>query len=68
MKTVADKGHQTYYASMGPISSNWDRACELYAQIKGTVVDYGQAHSAKYGHARYGKDYRGKGFYPAWDG
>ncbi|GBG32218.1 Hypothetical Protein FCC1311_065581 [Hondaea fermentalgiana] len=25
-----------FVASVGPVSSNWDRACELYAQIKGT--------------------------------
>jgi len=58
--------NQVYYASVGPISSNWDRACELYAQIKGTRVDYGYKHSQTYGHTRLGKDYTGKGFYPAW--
>ena len=30
-----------FTASVGPISSNHDRACELAAQIKGTRVDYG---------------------------
>ncbi len=47
-------------ASVDPVGSAWDRACELYAQIFGTVVDYGAAHSAKFGHDRYGKDYTGK--------
>jgi len=56
----------TYEATVGPVSSNWDRACELYAQIKGTRVDYGKAHSDRYGHERYGKDYTGQGFYPSW--
>jgi len=51
-----------YMASVGPLSSAWDRACELYAQLSGTVVDYGAAHSAKYGHARYGRDYSENGY------
>ena len=54
---LALRGYKTYAASVGPLSSAWDRACELYAQITGTRVDYGAAHSAKYGHDRYGVDY-----------
>lgn len=53
-----------YIASVGAISSNWDRACELYYQIKGGIVDYGEHHSAKYQHKRWGKTH--KGFYPEW--
>lgn len=34
-------GYETYSATVGPISSAWDRACELYAQLTGTTVDYG---------------------------
>ena len=30
--------------SVGPVSSFWDRACELIAQIKGLQVDYGETH------------------------
>ena len=37
-------GYETYSATVGPISSAWDRACELYAQLTGTTVDYGAAH------------------------
>lgn len=51
---------KVYEASVGPVSSSWDRACELYAQLTGTRTDYGVAHSAKYGHERYGRDYTGK--------
>ena len=43
--------------SVGPISSAWDRACELYAQLTGTTVDYGEAHSKEHNHARYGRTY-----------
>nr|WP_307897845.1 hypothetical protein [Clostridium botulinum] len=61
---LINKGFTTYTAAVGPLSSNWDRACELYAQIKGGKVDYGEAHAKKFGHARYGRTYRG--FYPLW--
>ena len=44
-------GYETYSATVGPISSAWDRACELYAQLTGTTVDYGAAHAAAYDHA-----------------
>ncbi|SFD42402.1 esterase/lipase family protein [Clostridium uliginosum] len=54
-----DLGHQTYTATVGPVSSNWDRACELYAYIVGGKVDYGEAHAKKFGHNRYGRTYPG---------
>ena len=54
---LATQGYETYAASVGPLSSAWDRACELYAQLTGTTVDYGAAHAAEYGHARYGVTY-----------
>ena len=57
-------GYENFVAAVGPFSSNWDRACELYAQIKGGTVDYGKAHSEKYGHARYGRTYTA--IYPEW--
>jgi triacylglycerol lipase len=58
------QGYETFTASMGPISSNWDRACELYTYLVGGVVDYGAVHSARYGHTRYGRSY--PGVYPQW--
>lgn len=56
---LKSKGHNTYTAGIGPLSSNWDRACELYAFLKGGMVDYGAVHSARHGHARYGRSYPG---------
>jgi triacylglycerol lipase len=44
-------------ATVGPFSSAWDRACELYAQLMGTTVDYGEAHSKEHGHERFGRAY-----------
>ena len=30
---------------------------ELFYYLKGGTVDYGEEHSAQYGHARFGKNY-----------
>lgn len=57
-------GYKAYEASIGALSSNYDRAVELYYYIKGGQVDYGAAHAAKYGHERYGKTY--EGVYKDW--
>ena len=51
------EGWEVYTPSVGPISSAWDRACELYAILAGGTVDYGAAHAAAHGHARYGRTY-----------
>lgn len=60
MKILNSRGIEAYAPSVGPLSSAWDRACELYAQLTGTVVDYGAAHSAAHKHDRYGYSYEGK--------
>ena len=69
IKELTGEGHPCYAASVGPFSSTWDRACELYAQITGTRTDYGIAHSQRCGHERYGRDFTGKGLIPNlnWD-
>lgn len=56
---LKEKGYTVYTPTIGPVSSNWDRACELYAYLVGGTVDYGLAHSRKYGHARYGSTFTG---------
>ena len=51
---LKEDGFKVLTASMGPMSSNWDRACELYAQIANTpYVDYGKAHAARFHHDRF---------------
>ncbi len=54
---LREQGIEAYAPSVGPLSSAWDRACELYAQLVGTVVDYGEAHSKAHNHERYGFNY-----------
>ncbi len=60
IRILNENGIEAYAPSVGPLSSAWDRACELYAQLAGTVVDYGEAHSKAHGHDRYGFSYEGK--------
>lgn len=62
--TLNAAGFETKTAVVGPFCSNWDRTCELYAYLLGGTVDYGAAHSARYGHDRYGRTF--SGIYPQW--
>ena len=50
-------GYDCRAASVGIISSAWDRACELYAALTGGRADYGIAHAQHFGHARFGTAY-----------
>lgn len=50
-------GIEAFAPSVGPLSSAWDRCCELWAFLMGGTVDYGKYHSEKCGHARYGRTY-----------
>ncbi len=60
IRILNEQGVEAYAPAVGPLSSAWDRACELYAQLMGTVVDYGAAHAEAHGHDRYGFSYEGK--------
>jgi triacylglycerol lipase len=42
--------HPVLVATVGPVSSSWDRSAELYYQIKGGCVDYGAVHAARFQH------------------
>ncbi len=64
-KVISDMGIECHTPNFGILSGVWARACELYAQIVGGTVDYGEAHSRKYGHPRYGKTYD-RAMVPDW--
>lgn len=64
-KLFKSMGVECYTPSSGPFSSAWDKACEVYAALLGKTVDYGKAHSEKYGHERYGRTYK-KALVPNW--
>ncbi|MDO4833282.1 MAG: hypothetical protein Q4A45_07790 [Clostridia bacterium] len=61
---IMEEGVRCYTPHIGPFSSMWDRACILYAMIKGGRVDYGEVHSKRYGHERFGETY--PGYVPNW--
>ena len=67
MAYLRGQGFSCYAASVSPEGSAWDRACELYAQLTGTVTDYGKAHSERYGHDRFGPDFTGRPLIPDWE-
>ncbi|KAI8053499.1 Alpha/Beta hydrolase protein [Syncephalis plumigaleata] len=52
------------FVKPGCTSSLHDRACEIFYQLKGGVVDYGEEHAREHGHARFGRVYHG--IYPEW--
>ena len=60
IKLLNEQGIKAYAVQVGPLNSAWDRACELYAQLTGTVTDYGEAHSKAHNHDRFGFSYVGK--------
>lgn len=60
-------GYEVYTAHVGPFSSNWDRAIELFYQIKGGQVDYGEEHCLQYGHVRRPTGKIFHPLYPQWD-
>lgn len=60
IKYLKRLGYDCCDASIAPTGSAWDRACELYAQLTGSRVDYGKAHSLRYGHERFGRDFSGE--------
>jgi len=66
MTYLRARGIDAHGASVGKTTSAWDRACELYAQLTGTVVDYGKEHSERCGHARYGTDYTCRPLIDSW--
>ena len=60
VKFLTDNGYEAYAVSVGPVNSAWDRACDIYAQLTGTVTDYGEAHSKAHNHARFGRSFEGR--------
>ena len=67
MPYLRRQGFACYAASVSPEGSAWDRACELYAQLAGTVTDYGKAHSLRCGHRRFGPVFTGQPLIPDWE-
>ncbi len=64
---LEEKGFTVFTVSIGPVSSNWERAVEIYYQLKGGQIDYGKKHADKFGVIQkpVGKIFTG--LYPDWD-
>ena len=67
IQEIEENGNIVFELSIGPVSSNWDRAVEAYYQLKGGQVDYGRSHSKKYNINQKPIDKVYKGVYPQWD-
>lgn len=67
LEYLNSNGFNCVSASVAPHGSAWDRACELYAQLTGTVVDYGKEHSERCKHERFGTDYSKNPLIDKWD-
>ena len=64
---LQEQGFQVYTLSVGPVSSNWDRAIEVFYQIKGGQANYGKTHSKNYGLIQKPENKYYSGLYPKWD-
>ena len=67
LEYLNSQGFNCVSASVAPHGSAWDRACELYAQLSGSVVDYGKEHSERCKHERFGTDYSKNPLIEKWD-
>jgi len=52
-------------APISSTASSHDKACELFAYLKGGLTDYGQQHARMHGHSQYGPRWL-EAAHPAW--
>lgn len=64
---LESQGYEVYTVSIGPVSSNWERAIEVYYQLKGGQVDYGWRHAENWGVIQKPEEKDYKALYPVWD-
>ena len=64
---LEEQGYTVYTVSIGPVSSNWERALEVCYQIKGGQVNYGKSHADKHGVIQIPEGKVFPGLYPDWD-
>ena len=64
---LEEQGFTVLTVSIGPVSSNWERAVEIYYQLKGGQVDYGKNHADKFDVIQKPNGKIFTGLYPDWD-
>ena len=63
---LEEQGHVVFELSVGPVSSNWERAIEVYYQLKGGQIDYGKRHANRYNIIQKPKDKYYEALYSEW--
>ena len=63
---LEEQGHIVFELSVGPVSSNWERAIEVYYQLKGGQIDYGKRHANKYNIIQKPEGKYYEALYPEW--
>ena len=63
---LEEQGHVVFELSVGPVSSNWERAIEVYYQLKGGQIDYGKRHANRYNIIQKPKDKYYEALYSKW--
>ncbi|KAJ3223069.1 hypothetical protein HDU81_009442 [Chytriomyces hyalinus] len=66
LDVLRNQGYTVLAPNVGPLSSNWERACETFAQLTGTKTDYGVDRSTRFQHARFGEDHSGNALLPSF--
>ena len=64
---LRDEGYEVYTVSVGPISTNFERAIEAFYHIKGGQVDYGNEKAERLGIIQRPSIKNYTGLYPLWD-
>ncbi|EQC40600.1 hypothetical protein SDRG_02486 [Saprolegnia diclina VS20] len=67
VKALDEVNPNHHIVDVGKASSDHDRACEAFYQVYGGQVDYGEEHSCKMGHLRFGATYpKETAMHPTW--
>lgn len=66
IETAAEYGIRAVPVAPSGAGSLHDRAVEIFYQLIGGTVDYGESHSKQHKHSRFGRTYA-KGLYPSWN-
>ncbi len=65
-KELVPSNAKVYCVYPSSVGSIHDRVCEVFYELVGGRVDYGEEHSTFHGHDRYGREF-GQGVLPKWD-
>eukprot|EP00924_Labyrinthula_sp_SR-Ha-C_P010750 maker-scaffold_35-snap-gene-0.35-mRNA-1 protein AED:0.01 eAED:0.01 QI:61/1/1/1/1/1/2/45/441 len=64
--SLSEEGSPIIIPQVSSMGSAHDRSCEIFAQLLGLRVDFGEKHSTCFKHNRYGKDYSNQAQHSQW--